>query len=526
MNKMKVKKIYYPILFFTTLALGILIGNQINFYSPKHTTSNSKAKLDRLIQFIEAEYVDPIDSDSIVDLTVTQILAKLDPHSVYIPKDEYTAETENMQGDFQGIGVSFYMFNDTLAVIKPLEKSPSEKAGIKAGERILYANKKQLFGKKLPTDSLFAFLRGKKNSSVTLSVYNKHTKQLRKVAVKRDVIPLKSVETGFLIQPDFGYIKISRFAETTYSEFEKALQKLKKQGCKKLILDLRGNSGGLLEEAIAIADDLLPKNQTIVKVKNKRGDEETVLAGDGGLFEQYPVYVLLDEFSASASEIIAGAIQDNDRGTIIGRRSFGKGLVQKEMPLGDGTAVRLTIARYYTPSGRSIQKPYNEGKEAYFSEFEKRFSSGELFAKDSIKVADSLRFKTKKGRIVYGGGGIIPDIFVPLKGKHGDQMMTKMLENPTVTSYFVFEYLDKNRPKYEKWSVETFKQNLLNTTDLTDSFSAYLKKRGLNFNFSESKKHLNFLLVAEAVKQVYNDDEYYKMLVKEDEMIKKAIQGR
>ena len=379
--------------------------NQVNIGAK----TKGKLKLNQLFDFIDKDYVDKINTDSIVDLTVSGILENLDPHSVYIPKEQLASVNESMEGNFVGIGVNFYMYKDTLTVIKPIPNGPSEKAGIQSGDRILYANNKQLFNKKYQSENLFPILKGK--------IENKKFK----VTVVRNLIPVKSIDVATKINDKTGYIKVNRFAETTYSEFHNALVSLKKQGIKEVIIDLRENGGGYLEMAVAMADEFLKDKQVIVKTKNKKGNVDVSYATSKGIFETGRVYVLIDENSASASEIFAGAIQDNDRGTIIGRRSFGKGLVQSEMKMNDGSAVRLTIARYYTPSGRSIQKPYEDKGETYFNEFEKRFLSGELYEADSIKVADSLKFKTKKGRIVYGGGGIIPDVFVPIEKNHSKE---------------------------------------------------------------------------------------------------------
>ncbi|HLA54530.1 MAG TPA: S41 family peptidase, partial [Flavobacterium sp.] len=372
---MKSNNKYLPILIFSTLGIGMLLGMFLNFPSTVVTEPKNayKNKLNRLIDFIENEYVDDVDTDSIVDLTVNNILAKLDPHSVYIPPSEQSEVAELMKGDFVGIGVNFYMYNDTVAIIKPIENGPSEKAGIKAGDRILYAGSYKLFGKKLPTDSLYSKLKGAEGSEIELTIFRKSANKRFKIKVKRGVIPIKSVDAGVMINPTMAYIKINRFAESTYDEFKDALTNLEKKGAKSLIIDLRDNGGGYMEKADEIADELLPDKELIVFTKNKKGRIDKTYATSEGSFETGKVYVLINENSASASEILAGAIQDNDRGIIVGRRSFGKGLVQREMDFEDGSAVRLTVARYYTPSGRSIQKAYSKGNDAYFNEFEKRF---------------------------------------------------------------------------------------------------------------------------------------------------------
>ena len=414
---MNINKIYLPIIICATLSLGIVLGKYFNnsnddFLAAK---SSSKNKLNKLIDFIDNEYVDDVNTDSIVNITVDNILGQLDPHSVYVPPSEQAQVAENMKGNFVGIGVNFYMYNDSVAIIKPVENGPSAKAGIKAGDRILYADKTKLFGRKLSSDSLYSTLKGEQGSEVELTIYRKSEQKRLKIKIKRDVIPLKSVDVSLMLNAKTGYIKINRFAETTYEEFKAGLIKLKKRGAQTLVIDLRDNGGGYMEEAIEIADELLKDKELIVFTKNKKGKVDKTYATKKGDFETGNVFVLINENSASASEILAGAIQDNDRGTIVGRRSFGKGLVQREMNFDDGSAVRLTVARYYTPTGRSIQKPYTKGNESYFKESESRFANGELYEKDSIKVVDSLKFKTPKGKLVYGGGGIVPDIFVPMK---------------------------------------------------------------------------------------------------------------
>ena len=520
---MKIKKIYWPIILFSAIALGVVVGGKLNYSTQTSMSPNNyKSKLNRLIDFIERDYVDQVDTDSIVDLTVNGILEKLDPHSVYITKNEFESVSESMRGDFVGIGVNFYMYKDSVAVIKPLHGGPSEKAGIKSGDRILYADKYKLFGKKLPNDSLFPKLKGEIGSEVTLTLFRKSENKQLKVKLKRDVIPIKSVDVALMISPTIGYVKINRFAESTYKEFKEGLQQLKNKGAKTIVLDVRDNGGGYLDQAVKIADDFLVKDAPIVSTKNKKGRVDKTKATRGGLFENGKVMVLINENSASASEILAGAIQDNDRGLIIGRRSFGKGLVQREMPLGDGSAVRLTVARYYTPSGRSIQKPYTEGNEDYFNEFEKRFYNGELYEKDSIKVADSLKFKTLKGRTVYGGGGIIPDVFVPLKGKHGDEA-TEMLMQSGIVSYFVFEQLDQNRKEFEGQTFDLFKKQFEATDLYVERFENYLQSNGVSLNLNSHEPMVKTYLMAEFARQLFDEEKYFEIRLKYDLMIQEVL---
>lgn len=516
---------YLPIIIFSCLALGVLIGGMLNFPSaPGMTASKSayKNKLNRLIDFIETEYVDDVDTDSIVDLTVNNILAKLDPHSVYIPSSEQNEVAELMKGDFVGIGVNFYMHNDTVAIIKPIEGGPSEKAGLKAGDRILYAGKDKLFGRKLPSDSLFSRLKGEEGSEVKLTIFRKSENKKFDVSVTRAIIPIKSVDVAVMLNPTTGYVKINRFAESTYAEFLAGLESLEKQGANSLIIDLRDNGGGYMERAIDIADELLPDKELIVFTKNKKGRIDKTFATKKGSFETGKVFVLINENSASASEILAGAIQDNDRGIIVGRRSFGKGLVQREMDFDDGSAVRLTVARYYTPSGRSIQKGYEKGNEDYFNDFEKRFENGELYKKDSIKIADTLKFKTRKGRIVYGGGGIVPDVFVPLEAEQGHESTAYLMQSGIV-GHFAFEQLDKNRKAFEGLTFEQFLTKMDKTDLYFNAFQHYLSENGLDLKLGGNKPLVKRYLTAEFARQIFSEDKYFAITVKEDPMIKEVL---
>lgn len=520
------RNIYLPILIFTSVAFGLLMGQWLNYpdagtiAAPENTY---RTKLNRLIDFIESEYVDDVDTDSIVNVTVDNILAKLDPHSVYIPPSEQSGVAEYMKGDFIGIGVNFYMYNDTVAIIKPVENGPSAKAGLKAGDRILYAGSRKLFGEKLPSDSLFSILKGREGTKVNLTIYRKLENKRFNVSVTRDVVAIKSVDAAVMLNEKTGYIKINRFAETTFSEFKAALSSLQKKGISQLVIDVRDNGGGYMDPAIAIADELLKDDELIVFTKNKKGRIDKTYATSKGSFENGKVFILINESSASASEILAGAIQDNDRGIVIGRRSFGKGLVQREMEFGDGSAVRLTVARYYTPSGRSIQKHYDEGVEAYFGDFAKRFDSGELYEKDSIKIADTLKFKTKRGRIVYGGGGIVPDVFVPLDKNHGQFSISYLMQSGIV-GYFVFEQLDRNRALFAGKSYADFLEEIKTSETYYNAFTKYMSDNGLTLQFDSNKAMVKRYLAAEFARQLYSDDKYFEIVIMEDEMIKAVLE--
>ncbi len=525
---MKKKYIYLPLLLFFTLAIGVLLGGILNFPidRPSLSKNNYKNKLNRLIDFIDNEYVDKVNTDSIVDLTVTSILAQLDPHSVYVPPSEQTDIAESMKGDFVGVGINFYMYNDTVAVVKPLEGGPSYKAGIKAGDRILYAGKTKLFGRKLPSDSLFSKLKGERGSEIELTVYRKSEHRKLKIRLHRDVVPIKSVDVALMVTPTTGYIKINRFAETTYTEFKSGLEKLTKAGANSLIIDVRENGGGYMEMAAQIADEFLKDKQLIVFIKNRKGEINKTFATKKGIFETGKVAVLIDENSASASEILAGAIQDNDRGIIVGRRSFGKGLVQREMNFDDGSAVRLTIARYYTPTGRSIQKPYVKGKDSdYFNEFETRFQNGELYKKDSIKIGDTLKFKTAKGKIVYGGGGIVPDIFVSMEGLHGEESVIYIMEQSGIVGHFAFEQLDKYRNDFKGLTFEKFVEKMAQTDMYFRNFQNYLIGNGVTLKLSSNKELVKRYLTAEFARQLFEEENYYQIVLQEDPMVKAVLEA-
>ena len=371
-------------------------------------------KVGRVVSMIEHDYVDSIPADSIAEVAIPAMLKVLDPHSVYIPAREFEQTEEPLQGEFDGIGVVFNMATDTVIVLNVIPSGPSQKAGVQGGDRIIKVNDTLIAGQKMTTTSVMKRLRGKRGTQVRLSIERKDIKDLVDVTVTRDAIPLHSVEAAVMLTDSVGFIKLSQFSRTSYKEVSEAIARLRKEGMTRLVFDLRGNSGGFLDQAILIANEFLPAKSLIVYTED-RHHKRTMQYSDGrGTATDLALAVLIDEGSASSSEILAGALQDNDRGTIIGRRSFGKGLVQSQVEFGDGSALRLTVARYYTPTGRSIQKPYSEGNDDYEMDIINRFNHNEFFSADSIRFADSLRFTTPKGRTVYGGGGIMPDIFMPL----------------------------------------------------------------------------------------------------------------
>ena len=505
---MKIKTYIIPIILGGVLAIGILIGRFLSgVYAPEVPPvvtvpvldvdtivekSPSKAKLGKLIDYIEDEYVDKVDTDSIVDITVSGILNKLDPHSTYISKSNIQEVTENMSGKFVGVGITFYMYKDSIAVIKPIEGSDASQKGILLGDRILKANEDTLFGKSFSSEKVRNILKGEIDSKVDLNIYRKSNDSLFTVPIVRKYIPIKSIDCFYKINDTLGYIRMNRFAETTYQEFISSLKELEKEGINSLVLDLRNNMGGFLNVGIQIADEFLPEGKMIVFTKNNRQEVEEIYSTKGGLFEDKPIFVLVNEQTASASEIVAGALQDNDRGVIVGRRTFGKGLVQSEMPLPDGSAVRLTTARYYTPTGRSIQKPYN-------------LRNKRSVPIDNSKIADSLKFITPQGKVVYGGGGIYPDVYVPMDMKPDAYMVRKIL-NSGLTSYFLFEYLD-NYPKYsKKVSEKYFLKYYQIPKEMLSSFSKFLSGRKIFIDFKRNNDEISKYLKASLAEIWYNDN--------------------
>ncbi|EDP97104.1 S41 family peptidase [Kordia algicida OT-1] len=519
-----------PVIIAAAVAAGVFIGGKLNFSATPETlfsSNTSKDKLNRLIDYIDYEYVDEVNVDSIVDVTVTNILENLDPHSIYIPSEDEKRIAENMQGDFVGVGIRFDMVNDTLTVVRTLEGGPSVAAGIKAGDRILMADNDTLYGKKMRNTQIISKLKGAENTFVNLKIYRKQTDKIFNINLQRAKVPIQSVVAHYMLTDDLGYIKINRFAETTYDEFVAAMKALQQQGAKNLTLDLRNNPGGILDVTRSIADEFLEDGKLILFTKNKKGEIDKYYATDEGDFEDGEIYVLINEKSASASEIIAGALQDNDKGVIVGRRSFGKGLVQRPMPLGDGSVVRLTISRYYTPTGRSIQRSYKNGNKDYFDEYYARFKSGELKSIDSIKVADSLKFETPKGKIVYGGGGIIPDVFVPLSSTPEEISLERGLRAKIVgyINDFVFNKLDADRAMYSNMKFKEFMDNFEVSDDLLEEYTNFLSDmRGQRIYIEKYATQIKRHIKAVYIEQLFGINGYQQQLNEGDEMIAKVLE--
>tara|TARA_Y100000389_G_scaffold202973_1_gene249931 strand:- start:1844 stop:3430 length:1587 start_codon:yes stop_codon:yes gene_type:complete len=504
-----------------SLFLGFIIGNnqQLVFNATSFEISSSQ-KLKRFIQFIETNYVDEIDIDSLVNKIIDNSISQLDPHSVYIPKEEMQKISEEMQGAFVGIGVSFFMEQDTVSVVRVLEKGPSKAVGILPGDRILIADQDTLFGQNRSSASIIKTLKGKPKTVVQLKIYRKQTKELLNFDVERGEVPIPSVY-GYLLAEGVGYIQLNRFAETSGVEFRKILSELKLKGAKKLVLDLRDNPGGYLHVAKEISDTFLSKGKTMIITKSNQGKRESSVATEGGLFEEGQVYVLINGQSASASEVVAGALQDNDRARIVGRRSFGKGLVQQQIPLGSGDAIRLTTARYYTPTGRSIQRPFNDGKEDYYGEIDKRYETGEIQTVDSVPINDSLKFTTPKGKVVYGGGGIIPDEYVP-GTLNLDQEWDNYIIRSNLVNHFVFLELDKNRSLYNFKSKEDLTQKPIpNKELLLENFETYFEQQGVPVNMKNESLILNSIKSFMAL-QLFNQEAFLEIVHSQDEFIAKT----
>ena len=505
----------FPIYFSLAVILGLVLGQMLNFSNGVGFAAGSKeAKIDKLIHYIEESYVDKVDIDSLLDGAIEQILGDLDPHSVYISKEQIAQVRESMQGNFVGIGVQFTVREDTIVVSRPIEGGPSYQAGIRSGDRILMADLDTLYGRGLSNAEIVKKLKGEDNSRVALTVYRKATNEQLEFNLRRGSIPIKSVPVYYMITPDVGYLKLDRFSRTSYREFKSGLDFLQGRGMQTLVLDLRGNPRGYIDIATRITDEFLPDKKLIVYTKDNQGKIQNEYASSYGAYEQQPVYVLIDEDSASASEIVSGALQDNDRGVIMGRRSFGKGLVQQELELGDGSAVRLTIARYYTPTGRSIQKPFSD----YQDDYQSRYTRGELFSKDSIQVIDSLKFTTPKGRVVYGGGGIIPDVFVAVDTARNKQLNS--IFRPRVHDD-VFKYVDERRFELEQMDLDTFALTYSVPQDLID---AYVSASNLENMSVEQKELLSNYLKALVAQQLFDDLGYYRIDMANDPMIKKVLE--
>lgn len=519
--------IWYPLVISIAIVLGIVIGNYI---STKKFTLDKDRKINAVLNLIQSEYVDSIDVKDLVEQAIPAIIGNLDPHSYYIPASDIRAENEKLDGSMSGIGVSFFMMNDTANVDQVIPNGPAEKVGMLAGDRIISVNGESIVGGTLTAEGIRSKIRGEKGTKVKIGVKRNSSKKTLTFTITRDDIPMNTIDVSYMLDDKTGYIKIAQFGKNTYDEFFAALSKLKKDGASRYIVDLRGNPGGYMEMAILMVNEFLEQGELIVYTKGRKEREDIqVWSDDQGSFHDAQVAVLIDEYSASASEIMAGALQDNDRGLVVGRRSFGKGLVQKQIYLPDSSAIRLTIARYYTPSHRCIQKDYTLGDEDdYSKELYDRYSHGELYSADSIKVDKSKIFRTANGRIVYGGGGIVPDIFVP-NDTTGITTYYRAVANLGLLQQYVYTYVDINRDQLK--NVKTVKQlmGMMPSDDaLTYDFVCYARDNGVPMRWyyiNLSRSLIARQLRALVIRDVLGSEEFYRYYNHTDNTVNAALKA-
>lgn len=517
--------IYNPIIYSVILISGILIG--IFLFPNQNKLGGGNGKINSILSLVKENYVDTVNKEQMLANAINGVLQNLDPHSVYISAEELTATNDQLDGDFEGIGIQFNIQNDTIMVVNTIPKGPSEKVGLMAGDRIVKVDDKNVAGIKITNQDVMKLLKGKKGTIVKVGVKRRGVKNLTTFSIKRDVIPTNSLDIAYMASSTTGYVKISQFSATTGEEFSEASKQLISQGMKELILDLRGNPGGYLDAAVQIVDEFLPEGKMVVYTKGRKFKNQEYKSTDEGNLEKIKVVVLIDEWSASASEIVAGAIQDHDRGYVIGRRSFGKGLVQNQFALNDGSAVRLTVARYYTPSGRCIQRPYQGSLEDYYTELLTRIEHGEMEHPDSIHFADSLKFKTTLGRTVYGGGGIMPDVFIPL-GKNENNTWFNTLFNMGLLNQFAFKYVDENRAQLKStYNEKSFVKSFIISDKLFDDLIGFSEKAGLkrdNEKIAFSKEKAKAWLKAFIGRSVFGDKAFYPVWLQQDDTFKKALE--
>ena len=519
-----------PFLMAICLVAGILIGT---FYT-NHFSGNklgiintSSNKLNALLHIIDEQYVDTVNMFNLVEEAMPQILAELDPHSSYIPAKDLEAVNSDLKGSFSGIGVQFTIQDDTIHINSVIQGGPSEKVGLLAGDRIVEVDDSAFVGKIVTNAEAMRRLKGEKGSKVKLGIYRPGEKELLHFTVIRGDIPVKSIDAAYMINDKFGYVKVNKFGETTYPELLVALAKLSQANCKGMIIDLRGNTGGYMAAAIQMVNEFLPNNKLIVYTEGRKSPRENYTSNGTGSSQTMPLIVLMDEGSASASEIFAGAIQDNDRGTIIGRRSFGKGLVQQPIEFSDGSAIRLTIARYYTPSGRCIQKPYEKGNDAeYEMDIITRYEHGEFFSADSIKQNIKEIYHTSLGRTVYGGGGIMPDIFVP-QDTTGMTSYYRMAATRGLIVRYTLDYTDKNRSKLQEYDTPQKMETYLKTQNLLEKFAEYAEGKGLkrrNILMYKSKKLFEESLYGNIIYNMLGMEAYTTYSNQTDTTVQKALE--
>ncbi len=526
MNDKNNSKYYLPLLYALLLVIGILIGNKLNFHGKEASLFiyPQNNKLHSILNYIEEEYVDSIQKDELVEEVIPRLLEELDPHSVYIPAKDLQETNEHLHGAFDGIGVQFNLRDDTVIIIHPIPGGPSEKVGILAGDRIVTVDDSLIAGVGASNETVMSLLKGKKGTKVKVGIKRFAEEDLLPFIIIRDKIPIYSLDVAYMLDDETGYIKMNRFARSTYQEFFDAGEDLLDQGMKKLIVDLRGNSGGFMDMAIKMVDEFFDEGTLIVYTEGKARPRQETISTSKGRFKNTPIVVLIDEWSASASEIFAGAIQDNDRGIIVGRRSFGKGLVQEQREFADGSALRLTIARYYTPTGRSIQKPYVNGRTDEIANFHQNIANFDSINKEESKketLKDTISYLTPKGKILYGGGGINPDIIIdPDTSEISNYYMR--VRNRGLIYQFGFQYADKNRNRLIE--SKDYKKLLerLQSEDLLADFVKFAQEKGINpvnEDLKQSERILRIMIHAQIARNIFDDKSYYPIIQEIDEIL-------
>ena len=522
------KDIIYPIALAAVLVVGLFIGAALR-QQPGRTSLTVYPRADKLssvLNYIENQYVDPITMTTLVESTIPTLLKNLDPHSVYIPASELQQVNEPLDGGFDGIGITFNMPNDTIIVITTIPGGPSERVGLLAGDRIVAINDSIVAGKRIDQEDVVKMLKGPTGTRVNVGIVRDGLDDIINFEITRDKIPIYSIDVSFMVVDNVGYIKIARFARTTYREFLEAVDKLQAAGMEKLIIDLRGNNGGYMDAATNIANEFLPEGKLIVYTEGKARPRQNIFSNAKGRCLNTPVAVLIDEFSASASEILAGAIQDNDRGIVIGRRSFGKGLVQEQILFSDGSALRLTIARYYTPTGRSIQKPYEPGSDDYYYDISNRYLHGEFQEQDSIQLSDSLKFITPGGRVVYGGGGIMPDHFIPLDTSGITPYFNQVARRNLIYRY-AFSFTDKHRRQMANLKDANSIESYLRKANVFNEFITFAEQRGVkpnNAQIQKSREIIETQIMAYIARNLIDNYGFYPIITRIDNTLLRAIE--
>lgn len=522
-NRNSSNQVKLPLVLCLGLAIGVFVGASLNSKKTSSDVGNDVQKFREVLTQIKDEYVDTISTKRLVDDAIAHMLQKLDPHSAYIPATNREAANEELRGNFDGIGIEFNIFNDTVVVVSALSGGPSEELGIQSGDKIIEVDGKSLAGISVTSNDVMRALKGPKGTEVKVTLLRRNKEM--EYTIVRDKIPSYSVDVAYMVSDDIGYIKVNRFSATTYDEFQAGLKKLRSKGMKKLILDLQGNPGGYMNIAIEMADEFLESGKKIVsqKGKEKKYNAEA-FATNRGQFENGDLIVLVNEGSASASEILAGALQDNDRALIVGRRSFGKGLVQTPFDLSDGSELRLTISRYYTPSGRSIQKPYEDGDE-YALDIISRYNHGEFFHSDSIKFNDSLKYITLNGRSVYGGGGIMPDYFVPLDTTLNSHYLNELYTSTAIQEY-TFTYADRNRERLLAMGIDDFLKNFKVSQDMIDGLVKVGLRNKVKPDYKDLRQRRKLFEVhmkAQVARKLWGNEGFYPVFNETNEVFLQGV---